>query len=274
MAGPQHAAATIAAFPAVTRKDGPAGRFYECEGLKLPSVTHVLSCIAKPALINWAAGQERTACVEAATELYLDLAKTPPMTRAMFVATLDGRIGKQKAHRKQLEKAGEIGSQAHALIEWNLRHQLGQSMGPEPRVTEQALYAFTAFQSWAASVTLQPIYIEQTVFSKTYGYAGTMDLLATVDGVSTLVDWKTAKAVYPESFLQNVAYRRALSEMGHTTATAGLIVRLPKTQTDPPFEAVPVPEDATLFPTFLATIELWKWTFANDEAYRARRAAR
>lgn len=263
------AAEAIASFPTPVRKDGPSGRFYDVEGRSLPSVTHILSCLGKPALINWAANQERAACLEAAADLYADLAKTPPMSRASFIATLTGRIGKQKAHRRELEKAGEIGTQVHGLIEWNLRQQLGQKVGPEPRVVDDAQWAFMAFQDWANSVALKPIYIEQTVFSLQHGYAGTMDVLALVNGVPTLIDFKTGKAIYAEAYLQNVAYQHALREMGHRTAEAGVIVRLPKVQTDPAFEVGPVPPVEDLLPAFLAVIQVWRWWFAQEEAYRA-----
>lgn len=254
------------------RQDGPSGRFYLIDGDSLPSVTHILSCIGKPALINWAANQERTLVKEAAADLYEDLSKLPtPMGRPTYIATLEGRIGKQKAHRRELEKAGEIGTQVHSLIEWNLRKQLGQTVGPEPRVVDDARWALMAWQDWANSVNLVPRYIEQKVFSRTHGYAGTMDLLALVNGEEQLIDFKTGKAIYAEAFLQNAAYQVALMEMGHASAPkGGLIVRLPKTQTDPQFEVAIVPPVADLFPTFLAVKQLWVWWYAEEEKYRAR----
>lgn len=261
----------LATLTKPTRQDGPSGRFYEVNGQRLPSVTHILSCLGKPALINWAANQERAACLDAAADLYTDLASTPPMSRSSFVATLTARIGKQKAHKRELEKAGEIGSQVHGLIEWNLRSQLGQKVGPEPRVVDDAQWAFMAFQDWANSVSLKPIYIEQTVFSLVHGYAGTMDLLAEVHGVPTLIDFKTGKSIYAEAHLQNVAYQAALVEMGHQPAQGGRIVRLPKVQTDPAFEVGVVPPVADLLPAFLSVIQVWRWWFAQEEAYRAKR---
>lgn len=269
----QAAATAIAGFPTPTRKDGPSGRFYEVDGDKFPSVTHVLSCLGKPALINWAANQERTACIDAAADLYLDLAKTPTMARSTFIATLDGRIGKQKAHRRELEKAGEIGTQVHGLIEWNLRKQLGQRVGPEPAVVDNAQWAFMAFQDWATSVNLEPLYIEQTVYSRKHGFAGTMDLLARVNGTVTLVDFKTGKSIYAEAHLQNVAYQMALIEMGHSVPEAGAILRLPKVQTDPAFEVQDVPCMADLVPTFLAVLQVWKWWYQQEELYRQRSKA-
>lgn len=267
------AAEAIAAFPTLTRKDGPSGRFYLIGDASYPSVTHILGCIGKPALINWAANQERALCVDVAADLYLDLLKTQPMTRVSYLATLDGRLGKQKQHKRTLERASEIGSQAHALIEWNLRSQLGQQVGPEPRVVDQAQHAFMTFQQWANSVALQPIFIEQTVFSTRHAFAGTMDLVALVNGVRTLIDFKTGKAIYAEAHLQNVAYRAALDEMGHEPSEAGLIVRLPKTQHDPAFETAVCPPVAELLPTFLAVKQVWSWWYAQEQAYHARRVS-
>src|SRR5260370_823910 len=61
----------------VVRVDSRSGRFYHIEGDDDPyvSVTHALSCIAKPALINWAANQERSLVMDASADLYQDLSK-------------------------------------------------------------------------------------------------------------------------------------------------------------------------------------------------------
>jgi hypothetical protein len=263
-------AALTGAAPTPKRRDTKAGRFYEIdEGVLVPSVTHVLSCIGKPALINWAANTERALVIEAAADLYLDLVKTPPMGRMAYVATLNGRIGKQKAHQRELAKAAEIGTQAHGLIEWNIRRALGQKVGPEPRVVDAAQWAFMAFQDWAGGVGLKPLAIEQTVFSKVHGYAGTMDLLAEVDGVKTLVDFKTSKAIYAEAHLQTAAYRVALNEMGHGPVSDALILRLPKLESDPQFEVQASPAIEVLFPVFLAVMQLWKWWWAEEQRSKA-----
>jgi hypothetical protein len=263
-------AALSGAAPTPKRRDTKAGRFYEIdEGVLVPSVTHVLSCIGKPALINWAANTERALVVDAAADLYLDLAKTPPMGRMAYVATLDGRIGKAKAHQRELAKAAEIGRQAHALIEWHVRRSLGQTVGPEPRVVDAALWSFMAFTDWAGSVGLKPLAIEQTVFSRVHGYAGTMDLLAEVNGVKTLVDFKTSKAIYAEAHLQTAAYRVALNEMGHGPVSDALILRLPKLESDPQFEVQASPAIEVLFPVFLAAMQLWKWWWAEEQRSKA-----
>jgi hypothetical protein len=258
------------------RKDGPAGRFYDVDGHLYPSVTHILGAIGKPALINWAANTERAAVTEAAADLFEQFGKAlvpPVMPRESYLATLLARLGQVKAHQKELAKAGEIGTQTHKLIEWTMRTAIGAEAGPKPVVSDKALWGFMAFEDWAKSVHLKPVLIEQTIYSKTHEYAGTMDLLARVDGVLTLVDFKTGKAIYPEAQLQSAAYQVALIEMGYVAPAAGLIVRLPKVDTDPAFEVQTVPPIADLLPVFLAVKALWKWTYANDEAYRNRQKA-
>ena len=250
--------------------NGPAGRFYAIDDDLWPSVTHVLACIAKPALVGWSAKEERKIVVEAAAKLYADETVSGELSRATFVALLEGELGRTRGHQRKLQKAGEIGTGAHHLIEWDVRKSLGEPVGPEPSVPDESMWAFMAWQDWAKDVTLEPILCEQIVYSRRYGYAGTMDLLANVRGVPTLLDWKTGKAVYGESFLQNVAYQHALIEMGHAAAEAGAIVRLPKTVGDPAFEVVAVPDDEDLFATFLATLKLWRWWYSNEEKARQR----
>lgn len=253
-----------------TRSHTKQGRFYEIDGHCYPSVTTILQAINKPALVSWAAKEERLMTIQAAADLYGDIHGTPQMSRPTYITTLDARIGKVKAHQKLLAKASEIGTQAHALIEWNLRKQLGQVVGPEPKIGEKALWAFMAFEDWSKSVDLTPILIEQVVYSHTHQFAGTLDLLAAVNNIITVVDFKTGKSVYGEACLQNASYQAALAEMGHQRAEAGLILRLPKVETDPTFEAVPVPPADTLFPVFLHVKRVWEWWIEEEKASRAR----
>lgn len=249
---------------AAVRRDTRHGRFYPVNGKEFVSVTTLLQAINKPALVSWAAKEERTMTIAASADLYEDIHGTPKMSRPTYVATLDARIGKVRAHQKELAKAGEIGSQVHALIEWNLRRLLGQKVGPEPKIGDKAMWAFMAYEDWAKSVSLKPILIEQMVFSLEHEYAGTLDLLAEVNGVLTVVDWKTGKAVYWEAHLQSVAYQVALAEMGHQKAQAGMILRLPKVETDPNFEPVSAMAVSDLFPTFLAVKKVWEGWHAAE----------
>ena len=259
----------------VTQVNGPDGRFYNVDGELFPSVTHILGAIAKPALVPWAAKVEREACTEAATALYDELgAAGQRYPASWFAAALAAKLGTVKAHQRTLARAGDIGTEAHHAIEWLLRTALGAEAGPKPVISAPAKIAVEAFKDWATRVSLKPILIERIVYSKEHRYAGTLDLLARVEGVLTMIDFKTGKAVYAESHLQAAAYAAALEEMGYREPAQSLIVRLPKVAGDPPVEVVPVPPRADLFPVFLATRQLWEWTWANDQAFKARTRTR
>ncbi len=261
----------------IERKDSSSGRFYHVDGQDYPSVTHILSCLNKPALVNWAASEERKLVSSVAADVHQEFAELKVTDRAKYLTLLESRLGKEKAHRKALTKASDIGTQVHHLIEWQMRQQLGLPVGDRPVVAEDAQWAVMAFEDWAKAVALEPLAVERIVYSASHGYAGTLDLLAKVEGVVTVVDFKTGKAVYPEAFLQNVAYQMAVGELGIDQPQRGVIVRLPKVQTDPAFEAVPVPAAGPLFPTFLAVKTVWAWWWQQEEASRkawqARRSA-
>jgi ribosomal protein L17 len=268
------------------------------ESVRYPSVTTILGVINKPALVPWAAKEERVATSEAAADLYADLHGAQQLPRAMYLLALEQRLGKTKAHTKALAKAAEIGSAIHGKIEWTLKRALGLRVGAEPLLHDAALWGFMAFEDWAKAVRLQPQFIEQVVYSRTHQYAGTMDLCATLDAaallgvlerqgavdatlgdwlrardsVTALIDFKSGKAVYGEALLQSCAYSRALAEMGHGRVDGGLIVRLPKVTSDPSFSVHVVPPARELFPVFLAAKALWQWSYNEDQAYRARRA--
>jgi hypothetical protein len=250
------------------RKQTKAGRVYLIDGQEMPSVTSILSVIGKPALIPWAAKVEREMVIEASANLYHDSYGTPKLSQAAWILSMQSRLGKMKAHTKELAKASEIGSQAHALIEWTLKAKLLQQPGPAPRVSDKAQWSFMAWEDWAKSVKLKPLYVEQVVYSRRFGYAGTLDLLAEVDGKLTVVDWKTGKAVYAEAHLQNAAYRQAIREMGHGNPVQGIIVRLPKVDTDPEFQAVVADQEKFSFDAFLHAFELWNWTQIKDAEYQ------
>jgi hypothetical protein len=201
--------------------------------------------------------------MEVSSELYLEVKDTPKMSKLGWLTTLATRLGKTKANQKELAKASEIGSQAHAWIENYIKAQLMHDVGPYSVISPQAMLAVGAWERWKNSVNFKPLLCEQAVWSHEHKYAGTMDLLAEINGRPTLIDWKTGKKVYEEAKLQNAAYRVAMVEMGvlpNLYECDGMIVRLPKVDTDPEFQVVPVTEDVgNLFEVFLHVKHLWQW---------------
>lgn len=245
-------------MPPIRRLDANGRRTYVVPGVgDLVSVTTFLQAVPKPFLVGWAARKERELVIEAAVRL-------GTVTRATLTAALPASL----AHETELDVAGELGSEAHALIEWWLRGEIG----PRPTARAGAEIAFRAARRWAESVHLEPIFCEQEVWSSEWGFAGTMDVFAwlTYQGKRrrALVDWKTSKRYYPEHGLQNAAYVTALAEMGHCDETVlGAIVQLPKDVDGDAHVAYLEPPHADRFHWFTVAMEMWKFTRQVEGAY-------
>lgn len=248
-------AASWVKLPEKAIKPYDSARFYTIDGKSYPSVTTILSVIDKSGpLVGWAVKEERK---------WFELAMLKVLTgphasnpEEILKAVNDSIKGTKAADRAK-DKAAAIGTAAHAIIEWKTRQMLGEDAGPEPEIPAEALIAFMSWEDWAKEVELKPIAIERVVVHTTYGYSGTLDLYAVVRGKLTVLDYKTGKAIYPESFLQNIAYRAAAMSAG-MPSDQGLIVRLPKTLDDPAFETMIVP-DTVMLESFLAAKKLWEF---------------
>ena len=114
-------------------------------------------------------------------------------------------------------------------------------------------------------MNLKPLLVEQTVACHCHKIAGTMDLLAGLNGIPTVCDWKSGKRVYWEAKLQNAAYRHCVRAMGLAEPKKGLVLRLPKVIGDPDFEAVDAGDEIYYFERFLHVKDLWETMQAEDE---------
>lgn len=136
---------------------------------KRPSVTTILGAVlAKPGLVHWAANEEREMLLAAATDLYTELISTPmdPMSAEQYIAALEMRAGQQRAHRKRLAEAANIGTQVHKRIEYELRKELGLPTKEKPELRgAKAVRSFERWLEWRASVNLRPLQMERKVAS-------------------------------------------------------------------------------------------------------------
>lgn len=260
-----------------SRRATKSGRFYEIlPGKFYPSVTTVENVIAKPALYQWYAKTERHAVLDVCADMFEEmqgpLIATAGFSRETFKALAEGRIGKKKAGQREMETGGEIGNDAHLMIDWHNRQLVGYKTGPMPKIGEKSLWAYMSYEDWAKSKDVLPLRMEQVVFSHEYQYAGTIDLLAWIsngeDRELALIDFKTSKGIWPEMKLQLAAYRHALIEMKLERPDHCYIVRLPKLETDPEFEVAEVEDIDRHFEAFLAARRLWQWQYEQDQKRR------
>lgn len=260
--------------------------------LWVPSVTTALDVWPKPALVTWSASSEKQGILgDLETWLHDD---TEANRGAMLARILKLRAA-PLCYREASRAACDLGSSAHAWLEWSLREIMGARIGPEPALLPGAEKVVKGATEWMKAVNLEPIDIERRVYDAKTGYAGRYDLKARVDwdlpdGAKerriVIVDWKSSKGVYPDMFVQNIAYRQAdaITANGNRSK-GGMIVRLAKTEDDPvPFEAVQVPFNPAAFDLFVSALTFWrnwrqyegKWCggFATEEEIKMMQAGR
>jgi hypothetical protein len=141
------------------------------------------------------------------------------------------------APRDKLEDAGNIGHQAHTLIEENIKAAFASYNGIVPIykieaaagiTDERVLNCVNAALDWMRVHRVKWLSTERKIYSRSYNYAGTMDGLCVVDDRLCIVDWKTSNYLYPEYAYQTAAYQHAYVEETGQDIEGRWILRLGK----------------------------------------------
>jgi hypothetical protein len=252
-----------AAQSRIRRKQRGNAHWYELEfggeWVKVPGVTTVLSILDKPALKHWSANLQFDADILTAWEAHeQDLSFE---SLESFNSWFRDTAPRKKAHVEKLREAQDHGKQVHRLIENCLRERLGLPV-TEFEASDEALFTFSGFKAWAASVELQPLLVETPLASFKHRYAGGMDNLALVNLTEglTVLDWKTSKAVYQEQRIQSVAYRMQVYELTGVMPK-GMLVRLPKDggEIEPVSLDSEMDDPEMLFGVFKALLSIYPW---------------
>lgn len=212
-------------------------RFYKIDGESYPSVTTIIKCLDKPALVPWASKMQREA------DALMAMTADTPRAAAELI------LGSGNAAYAKSAKAADIGTEAHGAVEAYLKGEK-----KIPLLTEAAENCFQSWLKWWTGSGLKVVGIETVVHSSTHEFAGRIDVLAEKAGKKYVLDWKTGKDIYPEAHLQNIAYRAALAEMGMATH-GGAMVLLPKD--GGAVKVVQARKDIVL-EDFLAVLGAWK----------------
>lgn len=226
------------------RTDSDRGRLYTWGDEQFRSVTTILNALGKPWLGAWAAKM-------VAEYAYDRRDKWDDMTKAEAVRLLKG------APWEKRDAAGDVGTAVHHAVEALV---LGQSPPPYPDDIADHMAHFNRFVSdyrpeWYAA--------EAAVFSRTHKYAGTLDGIVGIGGKTYILDVKTSKAVYPDTYpLQLAAYAHAEfiglpdgSEGTIPPLDGGLILHL----TAKGYEVIQVRIDEVVFHSFLYVLAAYRW---------------
>ena len=164
-------------------------RYKGANGENVPGVTTILGILNKPALVKWA-----------------------------------NNLGLQGIDSSRYrDEMADIGTLAHYLIMCHLTGQTPDTSDYSPNQVDLAENATLSYYEWEKGHDIEPILVEEALVSDQYGYGGTVDLYAAVDGVPTLVDFKTGKAIYPEMVYQLAAYKQLLQEHGYEVGPARIL---------------------------------------------------
>lgn len=112
------------------------------------------------------------------------------------------------------DEAAKTGTLAHAMVQAHLQKEeldMNQFSKVQIDLAENALISFF---EWKSRHVIEPLQCEVPFVSEKLKYGGTIDCYCKLDGVPTLLDFKTGKAVYEEYFVQLAAYRNLLEEAG------------------------------------------------------------
>lgn len=161
----------------------PKKGYFTEDGLKVPSVTTIIGRFKESgALIRWAYKQ--------------------------------GELGVPLYEKR--DAAADVGTYVHSMIEAFLANgevEVPAPAGMTPENVEKAASAYRAFRTWLEGSRLRVTPLEQHFVSEQHRFGGTPDAIADEpDGTRSLLDWKTAKAFYPDQLVQVAAYRELWNE--------------------------------------------------------------
>ena len=156
-------------------------RYRDSSNNIVPGVTTVTGLLAKPQLIIWA-----------------------------------NRLGLQGIDSaKYTDAMADIGILAHYLVMCRLKNEEVDTSDYSPNQVEAANNCFASYLAWEKNHTLEPKIVEEPLVSDELKVGGTPDIYCLLDGVPTLIDIKTGKALYPEHLYQIAGYRAILEEKGN-----------------------------------------------------------
>lgn len=235
----------------LTPKDSRSGRVYEWDGQQYFSVTTILNVLNKPALPSWAAKSVAEYVVQNFS-IVSDLVGQGQ--RAAAIDLMKGSPWRQR------DQAADLGTAVHQAVE---QLQSQKYVDPALSALDPDVIPFIdSFQAWYEHFKPEIIVSEGTVFNRKYDYAGTLDLIARIDGLTWLIDVKSGKGVYPEYAMQIAAYARG-EFIGHHDGQEevmpiidkGAVLHLTKSG----YHFLPVSITKEVFDSFLYARELFRW---------------
>lgn len=173
----------------------PANIYKLADGTRVPGCTTVCGQFKQnPSLMNWAHRIGFDGALELLTAKYPDLEVPDYEDCRTWMAERDS--------------AGAKGTDVHDMISAFWRNEEVIMIG------DIQTRSFKNFLKWTRQHTIVPVLVEKPLVSEKWEFGGQPDLLAIIDGLLTLPDVKTGKAVYDDIWYQVAGYDILLREHG------------------------------------------------------------
>lgn len=220
-----------------------------------PSVTTVLGVLGKgDALLTWAANQT--------ADRFISLASDQPGGQFDQSGIIRLAEMARETWRDKREEAATIGTHVHAILADSLmgKEIAYPELTQDPWMIGSIKRAVGAGLQFFSEHSIQVVEVEKVRWSPRYGFVGTGDLIAFIDGKLSVLDFKTGKgATYPEYYAQTGAYQLAYEEE-HPEAKIEerWVVRVGKTGQLAHATRYPQHHEGDKA-AFLSTLDIWRW---------------
>ena len=212
---------------------------------RVPGVTTITHLTDKPQLNNWLKLTPLNALKD---KIEHCLATDEPIDGLKLTNMFNES---KKACDYIKDQAGDVGTIVHDLFEKIVQNK-PYIKPTDERVIRSLNFLMLWYKSQKVNVEVQ----EKKLYSKKYNYAGTLDLICTMNGKKTkyLLDLKTSNHITEDMMYQLHAYRQAyLEETGEKINKLG-IIKAPKTQ-DKEMEIILVNYNPQYLKGFLGLLE-------------------
>jgi hypothetical protein len=170
----------------------PHQQYFNSQGILLPGVTTVLKELdqGKSAnLINWA-----------------------------------WKLGKDGIDYKTVrDNLAGVGTLAHQIITDKIQGNVTDMEGWTPADIDLAENCCLSFWEWEKQNNPEYIFCENQMVSEQYQFGGTCDIYCKINGVFTLIDLKTGKAIYSDMSTQLSAYKQLIEGSGYPVEDCRII---------------------------------------------------
>jgi hypothetical protein len=188
-----------------------------------PSVTGVTGIIDKSRfLMPWAIRLTTEEIIEATQKLEDE----GELLDALMVKNIVEKAAKASDRAKR--SAANLGTAVHDWVEKHIRNQTAGEPDPAMPRNKKVRRGVEAFLGWEEAHDVEYLFTERYIYSIEHNFVGTLDIIARVDGLLTLADLKTSKAVYSEYHLQLGGYEIGFNEEFEDPIEQSLILHIPK----------------------------------------------